>query len=117
MTIKTSRRFFLSGAGALAMAALSGPVGAQDVISEILQSERRGNWDDTFDARASQGDKVASNLPIFSLQTILYVEQAIDQYRGIVGQGGWPMVPETKKLQMGVVDPDVAELRTRLMVA
>ncbi|HEY6631775.1 MAG TPA: murein L,D-transpeptidase, partial [Rhizobiaceae bacterium] len=49
--MKTSRRFFLSGAGALAMAAISGPVGAQDVISEILQSERRGNWDDTFDAR------------------------------------------------------------------
>jgi murein L,D-transpeptidase YcbB/YkuD len=117
MTMKTSRRFFLSGAGALALAAFSGPASAQDVISEILQSERRGNWDDTFDARASQGDKVASNLPIFSLQTILYVEQAIDQYRGIVGQGGWPMVPATKKLQLGVVDPDVVALRKRLMVS
>jgi murein L,D-transpeptidase YcbB/YkuD len=117
MTIKASRRFFLSGAGALAIAALSGPVSAQDVISEILQSERRGNWDDTFDARASQGDKVASNLPIFSLQTILYVEQAIDQYRGIVSQGGWPTVPATKKLQLGVVDPDVVALRRRLMVS
>jgi murein L,D-transpeptidase YcbB/YkuD len=60
---------------------------------------------------------VASNLPIFSLQTILYVEQAIDQYRGIVGQGGWPMVPATKKLQLGVVDPDVVALRKRLMVS
>jgi L,D-transpeptidase YcbB len=117
MTIKTSRRFFLSSAGALAVAAFAGPVSAQDVISEILQSERRGNWDDTFDARASQGDKVASNLPIFSLQTILYVEQAIDQYRGIVAQGGWPMVPATKKLQLGVVDPDVVALRRRLMVS
>ena len=117
MTMKTSRRFFLSGAGAVALAAISGPASAQDVISEILQSERRGNWDDTFDARASQGDKVASNLPIFSLQTILYVEQAIDQYRGIVGQGGWPMVPATKKLQLGVVNPDVVALRKRLMVS
>jgi murein L,D-transpeptidase YcbB/YkuD len=117
MTMKTSRRFFLSGAGAVALAAISGPASAQDVISEILQSERRGNWDDTFDARASQGDKVASNLPIFSLQTILYVEQAIDQYRGIVGQGGWPTVPATKKLQLGVVDPDVVALRKRLMVS
>ena len=115
--MKTSRRFFLSGAGALAVAAFSGPVSAQDVISEILQSEGRGNWDDTFDARASQGDKVASNLPIFSLQTIVYVEQAIDQYRGIVAQGGWPMVPATKKLQLGVADPDVVALRKRLMVS
>jgi murein L,D-transpeptidase YcbB/YkuD len=117
MTMKTSRRFFLSGAGVLALAAFSGPVSAQDVISEILQSERRGNWDDTFDARASQGDNVASNLPIFSLQTIVYVEQAIDQYRGIVAQGGWPVVPATKKLQLGVVDPDVVALRKRLMVS
>jgi L,D-transpeptidase YcbB len=115
--MKTSRRFFLSGAGALAVAAFSGPVSAQDVISEILQSEGRGNWDDTFDARASQGDKVASNLPIFSLQTIVYVEQAIDQYRGIVAQGGWPVVPATKKLQLGVADPDVVALRKRLMVS
>ena len=106
MTIKTSRRFFLSGAGALAMAAISAPAGAQDFISEILQSERRGNWDDTFDARASHGDKVASNLPIFSPQTVMYIEQAVAQYSGIVAQGGWPMVPATKKLQLGVVDPD-----------
>ncbi len=117
MTMKTSRRFFLSGAGALAVAAFSGPVSAQDVISEILQSERRGNWDDTFDARASQGDKVASNLPIFSPQTVMYIEQAVAQYSGIVAQGGWPMVPATKKLQLGVVDPDVVALRKRLMVS
>jgi murein L,D-transpeptidase YcbB/YkuD len=117
MTIKTSRRFFLSGAGALAMAAFSGSVSAQDVISEILQSERRGNWDDTFDARASQGDKVASNLPIFSPQTVMYIEQAVAQYSGIVAQGGWPMVPATKKLELGVVDPDVVALRKRLMVS
>ena len=117
MTIKASRRFFLSGAGALAVAAFSGPVSAQDVISEILQSERRGNWDDTFDARASQGDKVASNLPIFSPQTVFYIEQAVAQYSGIVAQGGWPMVPATKKLQLGVIDPDVVALRKRLMVS
>ena len=117
MTMKTSRRFFLSGAGALVVAAFSGPVSAQDVISEILQSERRGNWDDTFDARASQGDKVASNLPIFSPQTVMYIEQAVAQYSGIVAQGGWPMVPATKKLQLGVVDPDVVALRKRLMVS
>ncbi|MEW9808234.1 murein L,D-transpeptidase [Mesorhizobium sp. ZMM04-5] len=116
--MKTSRRSFLSGASTFAAAAmLAGPAGAQDVISEILQSERRGNWDDTFDARASQGDKVASHLPIFSPQTVLYIEQAVAQYSNIVAQGGWPMVPATKKLQLGVVDPDVIALRKRLMIS
>ncbi len=117
MTIKASRRFFLSGAGALAAAAFSGAASAQDVIGEILKSDRRGNWDDTFDARATQGDKVASNLPIFSPQTVMYVEQAIGQYSGIVAQGGWPLVPATKKLKLGVIDPDVVALRKRLMVS
>jgi len=117
MTIKASRRFFLSGAAMLAAVAVAGRASAQDVISDILKSDRRGNWDDEFDARASQGDKVATNLPIFSPETIMYVEQAIGQYSGIVAQGGWPVVPATKKLQLGVSDPDVVVLRKRLMVS
>ncbi len=118
MTTRTSRRSFLAAAGALASTTIfSGPAGAQDVIGDILKSSRRGNWDDTFDARASEFDKVASTLPIFSPQTVVYAEQAIGQYSNIVGQGGWPMVPASKKLQLGVVDPDVVVLRKRLMIA
>lgn len=117
MTMKASRRVFLSGAAMLAAVAVAGRASAQDVIGDILKSERRGNWDDEFDARSSQGDEVASNLPIFSPETVMYVEQAINQYSGIVAQGGWPVVPATKKLQLGVVDPDVVPLRKRLMVS
>jgi murein L,D-transpeptidase YcbB/YkuD len=113
----TSRRSFLSGASALAASLVAaGGARAQDVISDILKSSA-GNWDDTFDARASNGGKVASTLPIFSPQTISYTEQAITQYQGIASQGGWPMVPATKKLQLGVVDPDVVVLRKRLMIS
>ena len=76
--MKTSRRLFLSGAGAIAATTMmSGAAGAQDVIADILRSSRRGNWNDQFDARASRGDKVASNLPIFSPMTVVYVEHAI----------------------------------------
>jgi len=117
MTIKANRRFFLCGVASLAAVAAAGQASAQDVIGEILKSDRRGNWDDEFDARASQGDKVASNLPIFSPETVLYVEQAIGQYSAIVAQGGWPIVPATKKLKLGVSDPDVVLLRKRLMVS
>ena len=112
----TSRRFFLSGASALAATLVAGKVSAQDVIDDILKSSSRG-WDDTFDARvSSSGGKVASNLPIFSPQTISYTEQAIGQYQNLAAQGGWGRVPDTKKLQLGVVDPDVVPLRKRLMV-
>ncbi|KAA3449549.1 murein L,D-transpeptidase [Mesorhizobium sp. SARCC-RB16n] len=115
--MRTSRRFFLSGASALAAAVVAGRANAQDVIGDILKSSARGNWDDQFDARASEGGKVASTLPIFSPQTVAFTEQAVAQYQNIVSQGGWTDVPATKKLQLGVDDPDVVPLRKRLMVA
>lgn len=116
--MKANRRFFLTGAGAIAAAALTGTANAEDVIGDILNSPRRGNWNDQFDASVSQGGgKVASHLPIFSPETVSYIEQAIGQYSGIVAQGGWPVVPATKKLQLGVVDPDVEVLRKRLMAS
>lgn len=111
----TSRRLFLSGASALAATLVAGRASAQNVIDDILKSSSRG-WDDTFDARVSTGGKVASNLPIFSPQTIAYTEQAIAQYQNLVAQGGWGHVPDTKKLKLGVIDPDVVPLRQRLMV-
>jgi murein L,D-transpeptidase YcbB/YkuD len=112
----TSRRLFLSGASALAATLVAGGARAQNVIDDILQSSGRG-WDDTFDARVSDGGKVASTLPIFSPQTISFTEQAITQYQGLASQGGWEQVPATKKLQLGVIDPDVVPLRKRLMVS
>lgn len=115
--MRTSRRFFLSGASALAAAMVAGGANAQDVIGDILKSSARGNWDDQFDARASEGGKVASTLPIFSLQTVAFTEQAVAQYQNIVAQGGWAEVPATKKLELGVDDPDVVPLRKRLMVS
>ncbi|RUX95776.1 murein L,D-transpeptidase, partial [Mesorhizobium sp. M7A.F.Ca.CA.004.04.1.1] len=51
--MRTSRRFFLSGASALAAAVVAGGANAQDVIGDILKSSARGNWDDQFEARAS----------------------------------------------------------------
>lgn len=101
----------------LAAAMVAGRASAQDVIGDILKSSARGNWDDQFDARASEGGKVASTLPIFSLQTVSFTEQAIMQYQNIVAQGGWEQVPDTKKLQLGVEDPDVVPLRRRLMIS
>jgi murein L,D-transpeptidase YcbB/YkuD len=112
----TSRRLFLSGASALAATLVAGGARAQNVIDDILQSSGRG-WDDTFDARVSDGGKVASTLPIFSPQTISFTEQAITQYQGLANQGGWEQVPATKKLQLGVIDPDVVPLRKRLMIS
>ena len=115
--MRTSRRFFLSGATALAAGLITGAASAQNVVDDIIRISGRNSWDDQFDARAGNAAKVASNLPIFSPQTVAFTEQAIAQYQNIVSQGGWPQVPDTKKLQLGVVDPDVVAMRKRLMVS
>lgn len=115
--MNTTRRTFLTAASTLALTAIAGAASGQNVVDEVLQSSSRGNWDDTFDARASEGGKVASTLPVFSPQTVSYVQVAIGQYQNIVAQGGWPEVPATKKLQLGVTDPDVQALRKRLVVS
>jgi len=118
-----SRRLLIAGMGAAAASVFTARAFAQDttssvdVIGDILKSDRRGNWDDQFDAKASEGGKVASNLPIFSPQTVGYIERAIGQYQGIVAQGGWPVVPADQKLQLGVSSPSVEALRKRLMIS
>jgi murein L,D-transpeptidase YcbB/YkuD len=114
--MKTSRRTFLTGAGAVAAAAVSQSAFAQSAIEEILSSPMRGSWNDQFDAQASaQQGAVVSTSPIFSPRTVQHIEQTLWQYQNIVSRGGWPMVPDTKKLTLGVVDPDVEVLRRRLM--
>ncbi|MCB1381439.1 MAG: L,D-transpeptidase family protein [Notoacmeibacter sp.] len=114
----TSRRKFIAGAGAAVLTGLTGgAASAQDVIRDIIQSPRRGNWDTEFDARATQAGKVASTLPIFSPETVTYIERAIAQYQAIVSAGGWPVVPAQEKLKIGAYAPAVEQLRRRLMVS
>jgi L,D-transpeptidase YcbB len=115
--MRTSRRSFITGAGAFAATAASSAAFAQNMIEDIINAPARGNWNNAFDARAATGTRVSSNLPTLSPETVSYVEQAMLNYSGIVQQGGWPVVPATKKLELGVVDPDVETLRRRLMVS
>lgn len=108
---------FITGAGAIAATALSQSARAQNIVDQIISSTQRGNWNNQFDAQAAGGAEIASTQPILSPATAFYVEQAIANYNGIVSRGGWPVVPAAKKLELGVVDPDVEMLRRRLMVS
>ncbi|WP_309086096.1 L,D-transpeptidase family protein [Chelativorans sp.] len=116
--MKTSRRVFLSGAGAAAAAAFAGSASAQTAFDAVINAPRRGAWDDQFDAEVSSGGgRVSSTLPVLSMETASYVERAIASYSNIVASGGWPTLPAAKELKLGVVDPDVELLRRRLMVS
>jgi murein L,D-transpeptidase YcbB/YkuD len=112
------RRAFLRGVATAGFAAATSSAFAQQSdIGDILASPRRGNWDDQFDARSNSHAKVASFQPIASPETASFIESAINTYSQIVANGGWPNVNPTVKLQLGVVDPSVAIMRKRLMIA
>ncbi|MCI5077110.1 L,D-transpeptidase family protein [Oricola sp.] len=115
---KKDRRTFLKGMGAIgALAASYSSALAQEPLTEIFQSPRRGNWDDQFDATGGRVAEVKTRQPILSIATVSYVEQAIYTYRNIVAQGGWPRVNLTTRLKVGSKDPAVRELRRRLIIS
>lgn len=120
--LNASRRNFLRGAAtagltAAASAMVPAAFAQQQALNDILAAPRRGNWDDQFDARATGGQKVATNQPVISQQTVGNLQSAITQYGDIAGRGGWPQVPGRAKLQLGVTDPAVQALRQRLIVS
>lgn len=118
MIKKFNRRQVMSGAAA-ALGALSPSLAnaQQTTIMDILRSPRRGNWADDFDSTSPAKSSVSNNLPILSVETIFYVDNAINQYRSIVAQGGWPVVPASESLKIGVRSPAVETLRRRLIIS
>ena len=114
---RMSRRRFMLASAAAGVASLPGAALAQNALGELLQAPTRGNWDDQFDTRASSVREVATASPIFSQNTLDSMQSAIYAYSQIVQTGGWPEVPETGVLKIGLESPAVAALRQRLAIA
>ncbi|MEO0329641.1 MAG: peptidoglycan-binding protein, partial [Pseudomonadota bacterium] len=111
------RRKFLSGLAALSSSAIASPAIAENPITSIIRSSKRDSWSDQFDSRKGDAKLSSTNTPIFSQQTPVFVQRAIAQYRGIVGNGGWPVVPANQKLRLGSQSNNVRLLRERLEVS
>jgi L,D-transpeptidase YcbB len=84
---------------------------AQDTLTGVMQSE----WAEGFDSQSTISRPVATVTPILSAQTVPAMEQAIYVYQDLVARGGWNSVPADKELRIGMQDPNVVELRKRLI--
>ena len=116
--LRLSRRGLLTGMAAVTgSSAFSNAALAESPITTILKSVNRGNWNDQFDARKGDAELAATNIPIFSPQTPVFIERAIQEYRGIAANGGWPIVPANEKLRLGDRSRTVKVLRQRLKVS
>lgn len=91
----------------------AGAVSAQQPLAGVQQSE----WAENFDTQSPAGRPVATVTPILSPQTVPAMEAAIYAYQDLVARGGWNMVPSDKVLKLGMRDPNVAYLRSRLIAS
>ncbi len=76
----------------------------------------QAEWAQRYDADARLTVS-RSTTPILSTQTVAATEAAIEQFREIVANGGWPQVPAGHQLRLGVSSPAVSTLRKRLIVS
>jgi murein L,D-transpeptidase YcbB/YkuD len=87
---------------------LAGPAAAMD--------SGQAEWAQTYDSVARL-TVTRSNTPLLSPRTLAATEQAIEDYRRIVANGGWGRVPGgAGSLKLGATGPAVAALRKRLIV-
>ncbi len=114
-----SRRKFLSVASiaGLGIGSTVLPAFAESPLDRLLKSRSRGNWNDQFDSRRNDGSLASTKIPVFSPQTPVFIENSLVEYRKIVANGGWPVVPANKKLELGSVSNSVVIMRKRLKIS
>ena len=104
----TARRIGALGCMALGALGFAAPAGAAESFGQA-------EWAQRYDLGARL-TVARSTTPLLSPRTLAATEQAIEQYRAIVANGGWGKVPSGANLKLGSSGPAVQALRHRLVV-
>ena len=102
----------LSVAGVLATVVAAGLPAKADNLGFNDQAE----WAQGYDADAHLS-VARSTTPVLSPATFDATSRAVEQYRRIVQNGGWPRVPASQTLRLGSSGSAVMALRKRLIVS
>lgn len=115
----TRRRVLTAlAAGAAAAAATRAfAQGAEDPLQQLIQQNQSGDFGQNFDSTSRTIKMPTASLPTLSAGTAQTTEAAIARYEQIAAAGGWPVVPPTDRLRLGIRHPGVIPLRARLKVA
>ena len=100
-------------AGALGLAAAFGLAGSGAAAAGDGMMSGQAEWAQRYDADSHLAVK-RSVTPVLSQATFAATEQAIEQYRQLVANGGWGSVPGGRVLRVGASGPAVVALRRRL---
>jgi murein L,D-transpeptidase YcbB/YkuD len=107
------RKFSVSN---LTLALVLTGVGAVAGLPARAQDADQAEWAQRYDADARLTVS-RSTTPILSEATVAATEAAIEHFREIVANGGWPQVPTGHQLKLGTNSPAVSVLRKRLIVS
>ncbi len=108
-----SRRLFTRGMGLAGVCVLAGVRDAGAAPGEAFGNQAEWEQKYTADTKLSVH---RTTTPILSQATFAASEQAIQMYRDIAAQGGWPSVPSAQSLKLGSKGPAVVALRQRLVM-
>ena len=84
--------------------------------SAAWDQDGQAEWAQRYDADARLTVS-RSTTPILSARTVAATEAAIERFREIVANGGWPQAPAGQQLRLGSNSPAVSVLRRRLIVS
>jgi L,D-transpeptidase YcbB len=103
----------LAGAAALSGAFIR-YARAEDAALDALMNDSNGQFGQNFDQGSRTSAMPKATAPTLSPSTAQLTEQAIKTYDGIVARGGWPTVPQSGELHVGMRDSALVPLRQRL---
>src|ERR1043166_3147416 len=112
----TRRRILtgLAGCAAAAVATRALAQGSDDPLQQLIQQNQSGAFGQNFDSTSRTIKMPTASLPTLSAATAQTTEAAIARYEQIVAAGGWPVVPPTDRLRLGIRHPSVLPLRARV---
>ncbi|MER2607088.1 MAG: L,D-transpeptidase family protein [Siculibacillus sp.] len=115
--LRPSRRALLAS---LAGVVLS-PVAAlaqqgESPLEALTRSQAVREWQQKFDAgtNASQAERIKSDTPLLSTETVAAIEMALPRLQEQAARGGWPRVQSAQRLKVGSRSDAVVRLRERL---
>lgn len=90
---------------------------AQGPLSPDETAEGQAEWIQSYDPNLEPSVD-HSTVPLLSAQTVASTEQALQNYRTLATQGGWPLLPALPQpLQLGAKGPLVVLLKKRLVIS
>jgi L,D-transpeptidase YcbB len=118
---RPTRRRVLTGLTAGAASALAtrafAQAQAEDPLQQLIQQNQNSDFGQNFDSASRTIKMPTASLPTLSAGTAQTTEAAISRYEQIVAAGGWPNVPPSDRLRLGIRHPSIIPLRARLKLA